>query len=129
MKKANPDYTVHELCLLFQLSERTYYAQVRQKPMNHKELCMIATIKSIADETGYTYGKRRMRVSLEHQGFKFGIHKTRSLMNKAQVVAIKPKEKHYYPSIGKTHVKASNILARQFSPKTMNTHWVQKYGV
>jgi transposase InsO family protein len=124
MKKANPDYTVNELCLLFQFSERTYYAQFQQKPVNHKELSMITTIKSIADETGHTYGKRRMRVSLEHQGLKLGIHKTRTLMRKALVVAITPKKKHYYPNTGKTHVKATNILARQFSPKTMNTHWV-----
>lgn len=123
MKKANPDYTINELCALLQLSTRTYYAQIQHKPVNHKELAMIVTIKSIANETGHTYGKRRMHASLKNQGFKLGLDKTRTLMKKAAIQAIKPKKKHYYPNAGKAHRKATNILARQFSPKTMNTHW------
>jgi transposase InsO family protein len=124
MKKATVAYTVTELCSLFQHSERTYYAQIRQKPINHKELVITAAIKSTATETGNTYGKRRLRVSLQQQGFKLGIYKTASLMKKAHVIAITPRRKHHYPNTGKDHAKATNILNRQFSPKTMNTHWV-----
>jgi hypothetical protein len=50
MKKANPDYSVRELCSLFQLSESTYYAQIRPKPIHHEEIIMIATIRAIAAE-------------------------------------------------------------------------------
>lgn len=124
MKKANVDYTVTELCLLFQYGERTYYAQIRQKPINHQELVVTAVIKSTAAETGNTYGKRRMHASLQQQGFKLGINKTASLMKKSHVIAITPRRKHYYPNTGKDHAKATNILDRQFSPETMNTHWV-----
>ena len=124
MKKANSNYTVIELCSLFQLSESTYYAQARQQPINHEALAMIVAIRSIAIETDNVYGRRRMHVALLQKGFKLGIHKTASLMAKAQIVAITPKPKHYYANAGKVHPKATNILARQFNPKTINTHWV-----
>ena len=85
---------------------------------------MIVAIRSIAIETDNIYGRRRMHVVLLQKGFKLGIHKTASLMAKAQVAVITPKQKHYYVNAGKVHPKATNILARQFNPKTMNTHWV-----
>ena len=124
MKKANSDYTVNELCSLFQLSESTYYARSRQVPINDSDLNIMAAIKSTATETGNIYGRRRMHASLRQQGFKLGIYKTASLMAKADVVAITPKKKHYYPDAGKKYPIATNILARQFNPNAMNTYWV-----
>ncbi len=90
MKKANPDYSVHELCSLFQLSESTYYAQQRPKPIQTEETMMITTIKSIAAETRSTYGRRRMKVALAMKGFKLGIYRTATLMKQAAVKAIRP---------------------------------------
>ncbi len=45
-------------------------------------------------------------------------------MKKANVFAITPRKRHYCPSTGKPHIKAENILERQFYPKTINTHRV-----
>ena len=124
MKKANPDYTVHELCRVFGVSMSTYYYQCRQRPIKHEELIMMAAIKTIAVETGHTYGKRRMHASLLSRGFEVGIYRTATLMKKANVTAITPRKRHYYPNSGRTHIKATNILERQFYPDTINTHWV-----
>ena len=124
MKKANPNYTIHELCSLFQSSVSTYYYQNRQKPINHEALLVIAEIKTIAKEVGNSYGQRRIHASLLRRGFKIGLHRTGSLMKKANIVAITPRKRHYYPNAGKTHTKATNILDRQFYPETINTHWV-----
>lgn len=124
MKKATPDYSVHELCSLFQLSESTYYAQQRPKPIQIEEIMMIATIKSIAAETSSTYGRRRMKVALAMKGFKLGIYRTATLMKQAAVKAIRPSRKHYYPNAGKAHLIAPNLLDRQFNPEQANTHWV-----
>ena len=124
MKKAEPKYTVHELCLLFQTSVSTYYYQNRMKTINHEELVLIAEIKTIAKETGNSYGKRRIHASLLKRGFKLGLYKTGTLMRKANIFAITPRKRHYYPDSGKAHIKAANILERQFSPETINTHWV-----
>jgi len=124
MKKANPEYSVQELCMLFETSVSTYYYQTSKKPVCKDTVRLIATIKEIAKETGDTYGKRRMQPALEKQGFSLGIYKTATLMKKANVIAVTPKKKHYYPDAGKTHKKAPNLLNRQFEPGTVNTHWV-----
>lgn len=57
------------------------------------------------------------------KGFKWGVHKTATMMKKASVTAIRPKKRHSYPG-GEIHKKADNILNRQFNPETVNTHWV-----
>lgn len=124
MRKAKPGYTVHELCRVFQTRASTYYYQCREKSINHEERIMMAAVKTIAVETNYSYGKRRIHASLLNQGFKLGIFRTKTLMKKANVFAITPRKRHYYPSTGKPHIKAENILARRFYPKTINTHWV-----
>ena len=38
MKKASPDYSIHELCTLFQLSESAYYDQQRPKTLKAEEI-------------------------------------------------------------------------------------------
>jgi transposase InsO family protein len=124
MKKAHPDYSVHELCSLFQLSETTYYAQIRPNSIKTEEAMIMAAIKNIAIETGSTYGRRRMKVALAMKGFKFGIYRTATLMKQAAVKAIRPSRKHYYPTVGKAHFIAPNLLERQFNPEQANTHWV-----
>ena len=78
----------------------------------------------IAEETDQTYGRRRMKVELENRGFTIGHYKTASHMEKANISAIKPVKKHYYPDVGSEHNKASNVLNREFNQPTMNTHWV-----
>jgi putative transposase len=124
MKKANSNYSVHELCSLFQLSESTYYAQIRPKPIKTEEAMIMMAIKDIAAETGSTYGKRRMKVALTLKGFKLGLCRTATLMKQATVKAIRPSRKHYYPNAGKAHLIAPNLLDRQFNPEQANTHRV-----
>jgi len=51
---------------------------------------------------------------LNNQGYNIGVHQTAILMNKANVVAIHPRKRHYYP---KTHKKAENLLNREFEQK------------
>jgi transposase InsO family protein len=124
MKKANPNYSTHELCSLFQLSESTYYAQIRAKPVNDENVMIMSAIKSISSETGATYGRRRMKEALAIKGFKLGIYRTATLMKLALVKALRPSRKHYYPNMGKAHLIAPNLLDRQFNPEQTNTHWV-----
>jgi len=124
MKKAHPNYSVHELCSLFQLSESTYYAQIRPKPVKAEKAMIITAIKDIAVETGSTYGRRRMKVALAMKGFTLGMYQTAKLMKQAAVKAIRPSRKHYYPNAGKAHLIAPNLLKRQFNPTQVNTHWV-----
>lgn len=124
MKKANPDYTITEMCSLFNIKLSTYYYQQQERPIKPEVMQMITVIKETAIETNNAYGRRRMLETLQSQGFQLGMYKTASLMKKANVVAINPKKKHYYPDSGEAHHKAPNLLNRQFNPGTINTHWV-----
>lgn len=45
-------------------------------------------------------------------------------MNKANIKAIRPKKRHYYPNTGKLHKRADNLLDRDFNQTNSNTHWV-----
>ena len=124
IKKARSDYTVTELCAVFELSERTYYAQQSSKPINIVEHKMIATIKATAVIADDSYGRRRHHASLLEHGFKLSVNKTAKLMIKADVRAKKPSKKHYYPKAGKAHLIVANHLDRDFEQSTINTHWV-----
>lgn len=123
MKKAH-SYTVTELCHAFDVKESTYYTHQRRSLNPSPQCALITAIKAIALESDYSYGKRRMQVELSTKGFTIGLHKTATYMKKAQVVAIRPKKKHYYANAGKDHRKAPNILNRAFYPTSVNTHWV-----
>jgi hypothetical protein len=66
-----------------------------------------------------------MRVSLNNQGYNIGIHQTAILMKQANIVAIRPRKRHYYPDAGTRYKKAENLLNREFEQQTLNTHWVE----
>lgn len=124
MNKACKKYNTQELCELLKLPRSSYYYQVKDKPINEYTNAMIKFIKRTAIEVGHTYGKRRMRVSLNQQGYDIGVYQTATLMKKANVVAIRPRKRHYYPDAGTVHKKAKNLLNRKFKQQSINTHWV-----
>lgn len=124
VKKANPDYTLTELCSLFQLNQSTYYYQQSARPMDNQAIELLVNIKALFAESDSTYGKRRIRKALQKIGFTIGIYRTASLMKKAGLKAKMPKKKHYYGDTGKVHKIAPNLLKRQFEQSIPNTHWV-----
>jgi len=124
LKMANPDYTITELCIVFVLSSSTYYDQISEKSYTDENEQIIESIKEIANVTKSTYGRRRMQKQLENQKITIGVYKTATLMKAANVIAIKPKKKQYYPNGGLSDAKVDNILDRQFNQPKANTHWV-----
>ncbi|SMM98907.1 Mobile element protein [uncultured Candidatus Thioglobus sp.] len=96
ISKASKQYNTKELCRLFKHARSSYYYQVKDKPVNDNVNAMIKFIKQTAIEVGHTYGKRRMQVVLNNQGYNIGLYQTVTLMNKANVVAIRPRKRHYY---------------------------------
>ncbi len=123
IKKATK-YTTQELCSVLDVRVSTYYYQIKSMQFSPEEIKLISTIKSIAKESGDTYGKRRIQPALKLKGFNLGLYKTASMMKKANIIAITPKKKHYYADGGKSHPKAANILNRAFTQKAKHTHWV-----
>lgn len=122
MKKACVKYSVTELCGVFNVSMSSYY--YKSVLPNLVDINIITMIKAISNESRNSYGKRRIQAELNGRGHKVGLHKTASLMVKANVVAIRPKKRHYYPNSGQEHKYAPNLLKREFYPENNNTHWV-----
>jgi len=85
---------------------------------------IILEIKSIANETNNSYGRRRMKLELINRGFELGEYQTATLMNRAKIVAICPKKRHRYPNNGLEDKYFPNLLNREFRPCRINTRWV-----
>ena len=121
---ANNHFTVKELCNTFEINQSSYYDQIKEKPIAQEKEKILTIIKNTAIETRHTYGRRRMKQQLKLAGINIGTYKTASMMKEANVVAIKPKKRHYYPNGGISDKKIDNILDRQFKQPKTNTHWV-----
>ena len=66
-----------------------------------------------------------MKKRLNNHGIDIGIHKTVSLMKEAQIVAIRPRKRHYYPNGGISNVKVKNgnlISQRQIHTGCQTSH-------
>jgi putative transposase len=113
---------VTELYCVFSVSMSSYYYKSVQ--LNLDDINIITMIKAILNESRNSYGKRRIQAELHGQGHEIGLHKTTSLMVRANIVAIRPKKRHYYSNSGQEHKFAPNLLKRDFCPQTHNTHWV-----
>lgn len=106
---------------MFEINPSSYY----YKPSNNlDDMALITLIKVISNESGSTYGKRRIQKELVAMGYQIGVYRTFRLMKKANVTAIIPRKRHYYPDSGQEHKYAPNILNRGFNPETHNTHIV-----
>jgi len=123
-KTNNKPYKIKELCKIFGLPRSSYYYQQADKTIDDNTNKIITSIKQIAIDTKHTYGKRRMKIMLNKQGFNIGIHRTKTLMQKAGVVAIRPRKRHKYCESDSSHKYSNNLLSRDFIQTTKNTHWV-----
>lgn len=83
-----------------------------------------AEIYRIAKDSGFTYGKRRIRRELIKKGIKIGLSKVSRLMKSLAIIVKFPRKKHRYSGADDEALYAPNILNRQFSPETCSTHWV-----
>lgn len=123
MKKADLTLSVHHLCELFSLPISTYYYQAHPKPLDEQEAKLVEAIQQIHHDTFGTYGRRRMKLALNQQGFRIGHFKVARLMRDQKLEAKIPIKQHYYHT-GNSHPTTPNMLKRQFNPTTFNTHWV-----
>ena len=122
MKKAKVDYSAQEICSAFKLPVSSYYYQA--VGLSSKDKRMIVSIKAISESVSNTYGKRRMKLDLEAEGYTIGRYKTKKLMNHAGIKVVIPRKRHYYENNKEESKLAPNILNRRFNPEKANTYWV-----
>ncbi len=90
MKKANVDYTITELCRILEVSMSSYYYEP-VKP-DEQEQVLLDVIESIVEDSGNTYGRRRIHAELNARDHTIGVYKTAALMKKLNIQAIVPKK-------------------------------------
>lgn len=122
MNKVHKDYRVSELCRVLGVSASTYYYQPVAPSLEEKRMIVDMTI--VFEESHHTYGKRRLQSALQSKGYSVGIAKVRSLTKQHGLTAVVPKKRHNYSEVGDECKYAANSLARQFTPKTIGTHFV-----
>ena len=69
LSKACQQYNVQELCDLFDHARSSYYYQSKDKPMTNSTKSIIKSMKQISIETGHTYGRRRLKLQLNADGY------------------------------------------------------------
>lgn len=111
------------LCQLFELPSSTYYEMISRPQNSEQETKMINRIMELSKDVYHTYGTRRMSHILQKEQLKIGRHKTRRLMKAAGINVVFPKKKHRYPPDELSN-KAPELLNRQFTQNSLNTHWV-----
>jgi len=105
------------MCRLLGVTRSGYYSyhkRSRNKPEDPLHQEMLEWVKRIADESGYTYGSRRMQNALGALGFPVGRNKAKKLMREAGVQA--RYRKKYKVRTDSNHKKPvfENVLNRRF---------------
>ena len=105
------------MCRLLGVTRSGYYSyhkRSRNKPEDPLHQEMLEGVKRIADDSGYTYGSRRMKNALGALGYPVGINKAKKLMREAGVQA--RYRKKYKVTTDSNHKKPvfENVLNRQF---------------
>lgn len=110
------------VCQTLGVSRSGYYAwKARQGKPDMQREALLDRVRQIHDDSGHSYGSRRMSGELCRQGYEIGRHRARSLMRSAQLV-VQFKRRHYY-SRGKSSAIAPNRLDRQFNVARPNQVW------
>ena len=99
ISKLNKVCNTKELCDLFDHSSSSYYYQSRDKTVSE-------STKATNEANLFRDRLHLRQKTLVSEGHQIDIHRITTLMNKANIKAIKPKRRHYYPNTGKLHKRA-----------------------
>jgi transposase InsO family protein len=119
-------YPVTILCHVLQVPRSGYYAwrrgpESRRAQEDHRLLDHIQTAYRASKQT---YGSPRIHAQLRQQGERCGKHRIARLMRQQGLVA--KQRRKYCATTNSQHQLpvAENLLARQFTPTTLNQVWV-----
>jgi transposase InsO family protein len=116
--------TVTQSCRVLAISRSGYYAH-RQRALATPTVC-VASVKLQAAfaASGRSYGSRRLRAALSHDGLAIGRYRVRKLMKRCQLRPVW-KRKFVHTTDSKHDLPISpNVLNRQFEAAGTNQAWV-----
>jgi transposase InsO family protein len=106
------------------VSKSNYYKAIKVQKTKKDSLCLVLHMKSIAKETGSTYGSLRMAKALQARGFTIGRHAARTLMKEAHIEALQRRRRRNSTQATKRLVTIENLLDRKFDVEAPNKAWV-----
>lgn len=116
-------YKLTLLLSIAKMAKSTFYYWVKKLAKPDKYSVLKKEIKSIVEESKYTYGYRRVTIMLKRKGHIVNHKTVRKLMSQLNLTCrIRRKRyKSYKGTVGKV---AENILKREFTKNKPNTKWV-----
>lgn len=120
-QKAN---NVASLCRLLGVSRSGYYAARQRARQPVKACAATVKLKAAFTTSGQSYGSRRLRAALAHQGVNLGRHRVRTLMRENNLRPVWKRKFVHTTDSRHTLPVAGNLLNRQFEPAAVNRAWV-----
>ena len=96
------------------------YLKISKTP----DLLLMVIMKSIAQKSRFSYGKRRMSQALKQHGYNLGTYATRSFMIEFDIRCKRKKTYRHWGNNQHTQPASDNILKRKFVVKKPNEVWV-----
>jgi putative transposase len=116
--------TVSRACRALDVSRSGYYAASRRTDIAVKVCAQSVEVKAAFEQSGNTYGSRRVAATLHERGLRIGRYRVRSLM-RAQGLRTVWKRKFVHTTDSNHTLPISpNVLARRFDPNEPNHSWV-----
>ena len=122
IKAEKENYPVSVLCRVMEVSRSAFYAWLKKLP-DIMESVLLLKAKRIHEESGRSYGARRISEGLKGEGWKVGRYKAGSLMRKAGIQARRRKRYRYTTDSDHLEPIAPNLVKRRFDVTETNRVW------
>jgi putative transposase len=126
MSEHQQTWPVTVLCAVLHVSRSGFYAYSQRQATARGErdaLMLLTRVNAIHQETGHSYGSRRMATPLQDEGCSVGRDKARRLMRQAGVSVGRPTRRPVTTDSRHGYAGAPNLLARQFDVEPPDKVW------
>ena len=120
--KHSDKYNISQMCKFFGVSRSGYYAFLKRKDSEDKDIFLAKEIQECQNENKYTYGYRRVQIWLEEKGIFKNPKTVLRVMQKYNLLSVVRRKKFKYVT---EHLhKYPNLLNRDFTADKPNQKWV-----
>lgn len=118
------DYCLRELLELFKISKSSYFYQRSIKYRPDKYITLRKEISAIFDESGNTYGYRRVHAMLRRKSIVLSEKVIRRIMKEESLTIRKVRIRKYSSYAGEISEAVPNLLNRNFKAESPNQKWL-----
>jgi transposase InsO family protein len=126
IKQHRPEFTVLSMCRFLQVSQSAYYAWLHRAPSSREreDAQLSGMMQTTFEKSRHTYGTRRLKMALSHQGQAVGRRRIGRLMKEAGLVCKTKRRFKITTDSQHDSPVAPNYLDRQFSVARANQVYV-----